>query len=153
MLTAILALQLVGADVRLVLFIDDQAPGAAHSHQTATEAQNLGAHVLVGHLSRGNNRAWTQHHGITRFPCWIGYIGHHASAPVYRDLKPAVLWDWHQALVALDRQRQTAFPSPAPWQAALPAEDRLHLRYHCKPGSCGMLGCAAHGGGVFTLAP
>jgi hypothetical protein len=104
--------------------------------------------ILLANMDRPENAPYSLRYGIRRLPHYTIYRGHEAveSTEGLAGERELGLW-YHRAFRREEsggrflRDQSQAFLGPA---------DRVFLQRRISPGSCGMLGCGAHGGGVVT---
>lgn len=97
-----------------------------------------------------NQKQWIELYGIESVPFFVAYRGHEALEEANELMSLEEVLGW------LGRLEQGLPPDPGgkfrkcEAQASLKPVDREYLQMRLTPGSCGMLGCMAHGGGWVT---
>lgn len=144
----LLSLCLLGSseELRLSLFIDPNMPEQKALLIELGKARQAGVDALWGDATIPMNREHLAHWGLTGTPLYILYCGHRVVTQYRGRLTERQIVDWFA------RARRDApapvWSQPSTYQNRLAVQDRPRYRQVMTPGSCGMAGCQAHGGGM-----
>jgi len=93
---------------------------------------------------------WIDMYGINTYPYYITYRGHEALEVANGVMTEQELQEWLGRVQNNGPVPVNSRFAKATAQKSLEAVDREYLQLRLAPGSCGMLGCMAHGGGWVT---
>ena len=136
------------AGYTLVLFVHSNKPEQLLLLPELRKAYERGYPVRFGYADRGRNPEYLAFWRLSATPLYIMSRAHRALETTSEPLDVQQIAAWflrQQGEGDLDSQDE---PRPATHQQRLAPLDRRYLRYQLSPGSCGMLGCTAHGGGA-----
>lgn len=116
--------------------------------RASTKAIEAGYKVVFADWETNWNNArhqpWIRQFDIREMPFYVLHRGHEiVEVTSGRVLSPREVGSW---IAGVESGQQVYRKSKA--QAHLAAADRVYYRRRLAPGSCGMLGCVAHGGGL-----
>lgn len=145
--------QPIAADSRypgytLVLFIDSRKPEQLALLPDLRKAYELGYPLRYGFTNAGNNPEYLAYWGLTDTPIYIMHRGHRALESSTQPHDLPLIQAWFRRQQGEGDLGDQDEPKPATHQQRLKPDDRRYLRWQLSPGSCGMLGCTAHGGGA-----
>lgn len=136
-------------DVRMVV-VYDNSKDCLDMIPVLKKVREQGYDVVYADARKQANKELLTKFDIKQLPFYIMYRGHEATETAYGKYSDKSLAKWigrvQKGLPIPTTQAETYTPSDS--QKELTQEDRSYLRYRMTPGTCGMLGCRAHGGGM-----
>lgn len=112
--------------------------------------RSQGYDVVYADARKEGNKGLLTEFEVKKLPFYVMYRGHEAIETCFGKYSDASLIKWMNRIQAglpiPVVQGNTYAPSDS--QKNLTQEDKSYLRYRMAPGTCGMLGCRAHGGGM-----
>jgi len=135
--------------VRLVM-VYDYGPKSIRMMDVVSRLKAAGYDAVSTYADDPRNKPYLERFKITkaRLPFFVMYRGHEALEEVWDTLTERALVEWfHRAARSESSLGYINGAAPSKSQAFLTALDKPALKWRLSPGSCGMLGCTAHGGG------
>jgi len=136
------------AGYTLVLFVHSAKPEQLRLLLELRKAYERGYPVRYGFADRGGNPEYLAFWNLKTTPLYIMSRQHRALETTSDALDADQIAAWFLRQQGEGDLVPQDFPTPAVHQQRLAPLDRRYLRYQLSPGSCGMLGCTAHGGGA-----
>jgi len=132
----------------LVLFVHSNKPEQLALLPELRRAYERGYPVRYGFSDQGRNPEYLAFWRLSATPLYIMSRAHHAIECTSDTLDADQIAAWFSRQQGEGDRGSQDEPRPATHQQRLAPLDRRYLRYQLSPGSCGMLGCTAHGGGA-----
>lgn len=128
----------------------DNSEASRKMFPALAKLRQMGYNIVYADIQKEDNAQHLRWFEINQInmPCYLMYMGHEAFEKCSGQMTEYDIAMWYHRAFRGERTPQMRQPTEQNKYLQNSELNKVYLKQRLTPGSCGMLGCQAHGGGV-----